>query len=305
MAGIIYSDYYLPEGKAAVSDFVDPEICSAFTKQYKLEFVYLEKTRTPIDILNGLIGDFFSKSDIAPDEITHLIYASSTNLMQDEACVPFYLQHQHKMTSSAVHVLLHSCNSAMQALQVADSLVDTGKAGKVMILTLSYGTPKENRFISTSVIGDGAGIFVVGKEDVQTGIIDFMSFSDGRYSVDKHAGQEHKRDSLGVIRDGAALVQNLLKKHDVDIKDIKMIVPQNLNFLGFFAQARLLGVNLDKIFTANISKGGHLIDVDTVRNYADFRNNTANLEKGDKFILYATSMVNGFNITYDAMLMSI
>ncbi len=304
MAGIIYSDYYLPEDKAAVSEFVDSSICSAFTKQYKLEFVYVEKKKSPVEIFDGLIEDFFAKSGIAPGEISHVIYAASTNLMQGDVCVPFYLQSRHQMTSAAVMVLNHGCNSAMQGIQIADALVNTGKANKVMILTISYGTLTQNRFISTSVIGDGAGIAVVGKEGVQTAILDFMSVSDGRFSVDTYDKKQHERDSLSVVRDGSSLVQNLLKKNNVEMSDIKMIIPQNLNFLGLFAQARLLGVGLDKIYTGNISRGGHLIDVDTIRNYADYRRSVGANQSGEKFILYATSMVNGVNITYDAMLMS-
>jgi 3-oxoacyl-[acyl-carrier-protein] synthase-3 len=304
MAGIIYSDYYTPEDTLPTSEFVEEKIARAFIKQYKLENVFIEKKKTQVEIFKTLLDNFFEKRGVQPGEISHIIYTASQNLMDDKVCIPFLLQSSYKMTSASVILLKQCCNSVMQGLQAAAALVDTGKADHVMILSISYGTKKENRFIKTTVVGDGAGIMVVGKQDYKTRIVDFISVSDGRYSWDQYEKKEHKRDSLDIIRNSSDLMLELLKRNSVDMQEIKTIIPQNLNYLGFFAYARILEINLNKIFSKNISTGGHLVDVDTIRNYSDYERDMLSTQGDEKFILFATSTVGEHNLSYDTILLS-
>jgi len=303
MAGIMYSDYYLPEDTAPTKEFVDEKIASVFVKQYKLEYIYLEKKKNPVEIFQGLLNGFFDKSGIKPEEISHIIYTSSQNLMIDRNCIPFLLQGLYKMNQATVVLFRQGCNTVLQAMEFANALVETGKASNVIILSLSYGTPREQRFLRTSVIGDGAGIMVVGKQGYRTKILDFISISDGRTCLNVYEKKEYKVDSLDIIRDGSDLILKLLKNNNVDIKDIRMVIPQNLNFLGFFAYARILGIDLSKIYSKNISKGGHMIDVDTVRNYTDYEKETASTRENGKFLLFGTGTLGELNTTHDALLL--
>jgi 3-oxoacyl-[acyl-carrier-protein] synthase III len=304
MSGIIYSDYYTPEDTLPTSEFVEAKIATAFIKQYKLEKVFVEKKRNQVEIFKSLLDRFFAETGIKPGEISHIIYTASQNLGDNTVCIPFLLQSSYKMGSAAVILLKQSCNSVMQGLQAAAALVDTGKSDRVMILSMSYGTPKENRFIKTTVVGDGAGIMVVGKEGYKTRIVDFISRSDGRYSWDQYEKREHQRDSLAVIRDGSDVIMELLKRNRMEITGLATIIPQNLNYLGFFAYARILGIQLNKIYAKNISLGGHLVDVDTIRNYSDYEREILAGPGQEKFVLFSTSTISGYNLTYDAMLLS-
>ena len=305
MAGIIYANYYVPEDKVPTSEFVEEKIASVFIKQYKLEYVYIEKKRDPVEIARTLVKKFFDTGGCKPGEISHIIYTASPNLKKDKVCIPYFLQSCFQMNSAAILLMKQECNSVLQAIQLASALVDSGKADKVMILGMSYGTDKKERFIRTTVIGDGAGLMVIGKEGYQARVKDFISVSDGRFSQDQYENREHKRDSLDIVRSGADLILGLLKRSNLEIKDIDIIVPQNINFLGFFAYARILGINPDRVFSKNISGGGHMVDIDTIRNYSDY---AAGIGPGSQhgnapFILYGTSTIDAFNITYDVILM--
>lgn len=59
--------------------------------------------------------------------------------------------------------------------------------------------------------------------------------------------------------------------------------------------ARLLKINMEKIFTTNIENGGHIGDADTMRNIKDFyMNNQVN----DLCFLYASGLFPSGDIVF-------
>lgn len=317
MAGIIYADYYLPENTVPAAEILkvclkgqeNPEvIADGFINQTKLENILIENKYNPVQIFNLLLENFAAKSGVPAGEVSHIIYTASFNLMKESVCIPYLLQAGYNFTSASIILMEQGCVSVMQAMQMAEALIEAGKAECVLILALSYGFKTEERFIGTTILADGAGILAVGKDRCQFTIKDSIAKSDGLYSLNEYRKIPQRADHLGVtqvIKKGADLTKEFLRNKALNIKDIKAIVPQNVNYYGNYIYARFLGTEIDKVFLRNIALGGHLSEVDTIRNYTDFARENS-LNKGDMVLLYACGTVgmgNSTDATYDVMLL--
>ena len=62
------------------------------------------------------------------------------------------------------------------------------------------------------------------------------------------------------------LVVNLLERNNLKRNDIRKFIPQNVYYLFYRLYAKSFNVKLEKFFLDNIAAGGHLGDVDSIRN---------------------------------------
>ncbi len=313
MAGIIYADYYTP------AEYMNVSRIFSFLhdgEQKKKEFfknycpknmdgskfnIYIENEKDEIAMLNVLAERFFQQSPVSPQDISHLIYASPYNAHMGDIYVPYVLHKLCKFQNTSVMRIDQQCVSAMGALEIAAALVDSGKGTNIMIACLSREPDMEARFLGNTIVGDGAGLMIVGKDNGQARIIDYVSVSDGSYSYNAYHNKKEEADFLQDVRRGTDTVTKILRATGREIQDIKVIIPQNVNYSVYYLYTRFLGIEQEKMYLKNIFNGGHLRDVDTIKNYVDAVNDNT-LQDGDQCMLFGSG-THGNDATYNAILL--
>lgn len=306
MFGIKYSDYIVPDKLEPVEDLLryhfdgNKEQAAHFIRQSGLKHIYMDEELSPIRVFTQLLDKFHASSQ-SNEEITHIIYTNPTNVMEDDICVPYLLQKLYKFDKASVIVMDQQCGSTLQSIQVAWSLLYSGLAQNVMILSLSCHIKPEDRFIGTTVVGDGAGLLIIGSGNLQAQIIQAGSLSNGWYSYLKYKQELDRMDPVEIVKSGVSFINDFWESNHVQINDVKLFIPQSINLYGYSIYASLLGYPLDKMFLDNVPNGGHLGDVDTIRNYTDAISGKR-INQGDLFTLYGLGSI-GMDVSYNIILL--
>lgn len=306
MAGIVYSDYYLPEEKISSREVVGLHLNDKerdnFCNFCKIDHVYIENKRDDFEIFIDLIDKFFKRSNIPKDDIDYIIHAYPPRLMKGNISVHYFLQKYFEMNKATVFAMSLACGTTLQAIQIADALIEAGRAKNVMILTIQIGFEFAERLRTTTIIGDGAGIMVIGKDNTEASIQDYISCSDGSHSFYEYNKIPLDFDHFKFINYGSELINETITKNNLTKDDIKLIIPQNINYhLYYNFYTKFIGISPEKLYLKNLPNGGHLADVDTVRNYTDVIREAA-LKKGDKFMIYGMG-IEEMDITYNTILL--
>ncbi len=93
-----------------------------------------------------------------------------------------------------------------------------------------------------------------------------------------------KRENL-LMLNVKRMILDLLQRNNLSVNDIHKYVPQTIHYLLYRMYAKSINVKLDRFFLDNIPKGGHLGDVDSIRNLKDAFLKY-NETKGSKYMLF-------------------
>ncbi len=306
MAGIVYSDYYLPEEKIDSREVLQGHMgekeMEIFRDFSKIDYIYVERKRDDVEIFINLVEKFFQRTNIPKDDIDYIIHAYPPRYRQGNIAIHYLIQKYFGLNNAAVLLLDCQCAANLHAMRFADALIEGNKAKNVMIITIQAGLDLSERYGTTTIVGDGAGILVIGKEKPAASFLDFVSVSDGTYSFNEYNHLPTDFDHFKFIRDGSAFINNLVNKNNLTLSDIKLIIPQNINYSTYYNfYAKFIGVPPEKIYLNSILDGGHMADVDIIRNYTDIVR-ASRLQAGDKFIFYGMGL-EGMDITYNACLL--
>lgn len=296
MSGIVYANYRLTSNHVDVMDVLEPIRISNRAKQElvdeaNLDYICIENEKNEIEIFIQLIQQYFDSTNTSRDEITYLMYACPDNIWIGNVQIPYFLLEYFGMKNATAILLDQMCATTLEAINMGSALIDSKRADKVMILSITHGDLLENRYIGKTVVGDGAAIMVLGQDNVIVDIKDVLSKSNGTYSLQAWKNNFEQTSPEQVVKAGAQLIKDILKKNNLTFDDVKMIIPQNINQHGFALYADILGISAKQFFTDNIPFGGHLSDVDTIRNFTDLLIKDGNYNQGDKFILYGLGTI--------------
>ncbi len=306
MAGIVYSDYYLPEEKVDSREVLRPHMpddeAEKFRDFSKIHHVYVEKKREDVEIFISLVDKFFKRTGIPQEDIDYIIHAYPLRYRQGRIAIHYLIQKYFGLNNATVLLMDCQCAANLQAMRFADALIGGNKAKNVMIITNQAGFDFLDRYAKTTIVGDAAGILVMGKENPRASFLDFMSYSDGTFSWNEYNNIPIDFDNFKFIRAGANFITNVIKKNNLTIGDIKLIIPQNINYsLYYNVYAKFIGISPEKLYLNSILDGGHTADVDIIRNYTDVAR-SSRLQAGDKFILYGMG-IEEMDITYNVGLL--
>ncbi len=313
MAGIIYSDYYLPQNEIEVSQILacskhkharDEDFIECFISQSKQMTINIENEKDPIQIFDILLEKMLEQENIQASDVTHILYTSPNDRTKDGVYIPYYLQEHFGFVAASIIGMVQECVTTLQALQIADALVESGQARNVLILSICFGWNIEDRYTGTTVVGDGAGIMLVGKNDnMLAKIIRGTALSQGLYSFYKYLKMPPKVSGMEIAKQGKEFIINFINENKLTLDNIHMMILQNINYSEYHMYTQYLDISMDKIFTQNISRGGHLAEVDTIRNFTDFIKQNPPKD-GGKILMYGSGTIgDGMDAVYNTVLL--
>lgn len=177
------------------------------------------------------------------------------------------VQEAINMTHGCAFDVQAACSGFMYAMSVANQYILSGSARNVLIIgaeTLSRIVDWKDR--NTCVLfGDGAGAAVLGlateeEEASGAGILDVIIHSDGRFRhlLTTTGGVSRTQTAGYVLMEGrevfrhavtnlADVADEVLKRANVDVKDVDYLVPHQANVRIIEGTAKKLGIEMDKV----------------------------------------------------------
>lgn len=242
---------------------------------------------------------------VKPEEIDVIIVATVT---------PDYLfpatgalvQKQIGAVNAYAFDLSAACSGFLFALSTGSSLIESGRAKKVLVI----GADKMSSIIDYTdrttciLFGDAGGAVVLEGTDDETGIIDFVHHTEGddKGMLYQPAGgsvnpasEETVKNKMHFIRqDGRAVFKKategmadvsleIMKRNNLSSDDVAWLVPHQANLRIIDATARRMGLEKEKVMI-NISKYGNTTAATVPLCLYDWKDQ---LKKGDNLVLSA------------------
>jgi 3-oxoacyl-[acyl-carrier-protein] synthase III len=311
MSCVSYYDYYKPSQSLSAWEVLTqaglpPQQREYLINQGNLSEIAVETELDPHEMLGRLIEKYQQTHRVA--DIHFLIFTGVDQLMNSQISVPYYLVTKYGMRNATVLALNQGCAGTLHAIHLADNLVRNHPGTKVMIAAVNKIATVRERLLYPTIGGDGAGILVVAR-DGRFRILDSMAQSDGTSSYECyiHAGQTVQVDYLQrekmIMVNLNRLLNGIVGRNGLTVGEIKLYIPQSVNRLIYKAHAQKLRVAPDKFFLGNIPDGGHLGDVDSIRNFKDGVLSCL-MQQGEKVVLFSLGEV-GDNFNYVANLLEV
>lgn len=293
MIGIIYADYYLPHHKKRTEKYFyenkfDIDI-DDFISTSGIEYIYITKSKNYISMIKSLLDDYFKCNKCNPEEFSYIIFTNLSNYLQDNINIPYLIQKDYGFKNASILYLNNACASCIQAIQVGSELIRESNE-KILILAVTSNLEDQERFMNITITGDAAGIIILSDSaDVQAQVVDSLSIADGSYSCGLYYEGYDDVDKLELLWGNIKALKAILIKNHISVNDIELIIPQNINIELYHLYAKSLNISYEKIFTDNISKGGHLENVDTIRNYLSC---IESIKNNSYFIIMGLGLLN-------------
>ncbi len=310
MAKILYSDYYLPSNLVSTEDYLasltDLEMPNNCTReeyyqqvidQTKVKSIAIEKQYNLVEIFSKLIEKLLNNNNVEPDKISQVIYTRPGNLCYDmiekkyrrynnnNQCVNigYYLIEKFKFRNANLIIINGKCTSTIQGISLANDHIKSSSEKYSLILTPNMESNNESRQSEHHIIGDGAGVMLIGNDNKNKkfSIVDNNYISDGLSSYYYYHKKEYPKVPFNVKN---RPLKKILNDNNIALTDIRMCITVNSN-------AKLLehlyGItSYENIYIKNIPYGGHIADVDLIRNFTD-ANNSIEFNGGDYLLLFA------------------
>jgi 3-oxoacyl-[acyl-carrier-protein] synthase III len=305
---ISYYDYYqpchhiaLPEVLARVNDTVK-------NKNYLLKYGNLDKIAVELrynqfEMYDAMLEKYFATH--RADEIQYLIFTGKDYFTNSGMSVPYYIIGKYGLKNAGLIALNQGCSGTPQAIQLADHIIKSAPDLKVLIISLSKLKNIEARYSWPTVYGDGAGILVIESTGFLK-VCDCVSWSDGSVSLARctNSGKTAEIDLIQrenlLMLNVKKIILNLLERNQLGSNDIKKYIPQSIHHLLYRLYAKSINVKIDKFFLENLPDGGHLGDVDSIRNLKDAVLKY-NERAGELYLLFTLGEL-GDNYSYHAIL---
>jgi 3-oxoacyl-[acyl-carrier-protein] synthase-3 len=304
-----YSDYYIAENTLSIDEFV-VKLSDEFVSEWGNTFVKAEIERDDlVSILKNtgtqrvgvedcrqepqrfceLFDRYLSVSNVQPEEIDCIIYTRGNPIVA-EINIPYYLQKQFQLPRVQIFSIEQECSASLLAIHLAQLLINSGSARRVLILSRNVFESYEKRLMGLFLVSDGFGLMELINGETGLTPVDFISTSSGNITK----VQDFTLKASEVVEIGAGLIRALLKKNGLTIKDIGLIIPQNTNSSGWNIYSKQLDIAREQIFFDNFGGIGHLGDLDIIRNITDIRRKKL-LSPGDLALAYALGTGTSWN----------
>jgi 3-oxoacyl-[acyl-carrier-protein] synthase III len=198
-----------------------------------------------------------------------------------------------------------ACAGYSYAASVADSMLETGVARRVLLIGADAMTKiVDQKDRSTAVLfGDGAGALVLERSSDHSGFVDHILGADGRMAPLGRAGHPGTQEKLYqngrevfkfAVRIFPEMVEKLLARNGTSIDDVQYIIPHQANLRIIRAAARKIEIPEDRILV-NLDRFGNTSAASIPISYPDIYEG---LEPGR----YVITVGFGFGLTWAANL---
>jgi 3-oxoacyl-[acyl-carrier-protein] synthase III len=202
--------------------------------------------------------------------------------------------------AEAFAVTQQNCAATLVAIDLAGELLraEGGSGSRALIVTGEKAfTPEIQLIPQTTIFGDAAAACVVGVAGPGDPIRSYATRTFGEYSGGLRMSRELAPE-IGQIyhQTMAEVILEAIAKAGLELSDVDLVLPHNVNALSWWQIAKILQVERDRVFLDNVPRYSHTFTSDVLVNYASARD-SERLVPGRHYVLAA----NGVGSTFSAM----
>lgn len=203
--------------------------------------------------------------------------------------------------ATAFAVTHHACASGLLAVDLVGKLLVSDGDPDALALVLTGEktfTQAAQTVPGTSANSEAAAAVLVGTRDDRDRMLSYAARTHGRFyeclSLDDELAGEYQQIYTEAL---AEVMLAAVAKAGLELSDVAVVFPHNVNRLSWARLARHLGLPLERVFLDNVPVTGHCFCADPFINYRTALD-LGRLRPGDRYLLATV----GLGSTFSAML---
>ncbi|GAA4989170.1 3-oxoacyl-[acyl-carrier-protein] synthase III C-terminal domain-containing protein [Kitasatospora paranensis] len=270
---------FVPEHSTAIADMrdalgvADSEI-RLLTRFLGLERIVTAEGLTTLDMLLALGQEALAGADRSL--VRYLIHAHTVQHVAPPALRWMdVLRDKLGLAEAAAFSMSHQgCVIGLSALRAAEALLGTEPAGSTALILIGEKalSPVMQHIPGTSVLGDAtAGVLVAldGPGDV---LLSTAHRTLGEFHRARHMSEElAQRYTQAYTPTLASVMVEAVHSAGLEIGEIDLVLPHNVNRYSWTATARRLGLPLERVYLENVPTMGHCFCADPFVNLSTAR----------------------------------
>ena len=240
------------------------------------------------DLAIKAVEDLIDKNNVDLAKIG-LVVVASTNYEDTMPGVSFEIQKRFNIENCMCMDILAGCSGYINSLDIARKYIELDEIENALVI----GVEKLSKYINKDdvntaiLLGDGAGATLIGKAKDKKYAQNIESIGQEGDILTSKENSKIYMDGKKIYKFGTARVakniNSLLLKENIDISEIKYIVPHQSNLRILTSMAERIGANIEQMYI-NISDIGNTFNASIPIALNEIvRNNL--LQENDKIIL--------------------
>ena len=287
--GISAMGYYLPRTQLSIEHLVESgRTNSSADKLIKLGFESIRTAgeESAVQLAIQAVRDLQRRSGFDLDRIDVLLYAgalaTSSVVSSDDAGpwnamadpTPLFrfpgtcLQAELGMpNASVIGIAQLACNTFQAALRVARGLLlAEPSVSHILCVAADRFPPSAKREIVYNLMSDGACAAVISRGCSSNRILATRQITRGAYW---DSSISHDQLIAAYFPLAKRAILEAVAAAALTIDDIDLLIPHNINIKSWEILSQVVGLPMRRIYTANISRIGHVVASDNIINYVD------------------------------------
>jgi 3-oxoacyl-[acyl-carrier-protein] synthase-3 len=166
------------------------------------------------------------------------------------------------------------CAVGLSVLKVAESLLAGEPAGSTALVLIGEKALSSvmQHLPATSVLGDATAGVLVSLDGPGDAMLSTAYRTRGEFhQAMKMPEETQRRYRRAYIPELAAVMLDAVRRADLELDDIDLVLPHNVNRYSWSTTARKLGLPLGRIYLENVPKTGHCFCADPFMNLSTAR----------------------------------
>lgn len=302
-----YSNYYIPPNILSTDDYVEKlddgfmkvvemnrkDLASILKNSIGIKHIYVEDRKNEAKIFSGMLERYFDSRGVSPEAIDFVIYTRGNSVAEgdpwsltDDRCVnvPYFLQNRFKMKNTQIFNVEQVCSGTSVAIRIAHSFIQDGSARRILILSANFFRHMGNRLMGgLGLVSDGAAVLEVLAAESGLAYVDYDGVTDGSITMVK----DFRRGTTpaDIVKVGSQLMNQVCQKNNIRLQDVAVLIPQNISSSGWNFYCQQLDYPRERVFLDTYADGGHMADVDIIRNLTEVNRKNL-LSTGDYTMIY-------------------
>lgn len=196
--------------------------------------------------------------------------------------------------ASVIGIAQLACNTFQAALRVARALIlAEPSVNNVLCVAADRFPAGARREIVYNLMSDGACAAVVSRGAPANRVLAMSQITRGAYW---DGTVSHDQLIAAYFPLARRVILEAIDAAGLGVDELDYFIPHNLNHKSWEILARIVGIPLSKIYTANIPRIGHVVASDNVINFLDAFD-AGRVKRGDKVALFVMGFGAHWNCT--------
>ncbi len=315
---IKYMDYYIPPKNITVEEIlamntnnsmISGKSYEEFSKQFKEEsglrnVSVFDLKDNLTEIVSSMVEKLFKTTGIKPSEIKYLVCGNPI-LMEGNVSAIHYIHKKYNLKNAVILPIFQTCASTILAMGLSQKLLGEKEKEYMLILSSRKSPDIKGRYVGYTVLGDGISVVLIENGPGEINITNWCSFNNGTSSCNRVESSVKSEEvdvyqlQRNIISNGVSFLQRSLKEIEVELNDLDIIIHPNTYYdVWSKIYTNLLNIEQNKFYLDNIGDGGHINDVDLIRNTKDYIDKNKAHKKSMNILIYGIDLVESLDTNY-------